>query len=723
MLRCARAAAMAFALVATACSGGSEPTLPQLDIVVASGDGQFGTAGQVLSDRLQVVVRSSQGAAPKKDVSIRWSVVQGDADFITSPATLTDESGSAYQSVRLGASAGEVRIKATVTDQESVSVSFTLFLVDEPLLQSLSAQQGVAGQSIQLNGLNFSPNPDHNVVLFSGIRGRVTSASTSLLTVEVPSCLASRDVGVTVQLGAVASDSLSLAVVGGDDFTELAPGQFIDVADDGGFTCLRLPGGADVSYLVVAYSASTIAAAEHRFVFTGLVDPSVSSSSGSASAVPGAFGLGAKPTSAAARNLQQEGVQAAFERALRLREARAISSGAHVTSAPVASAQAAPVAAPVKGDRRTFNVFNVDGGFDEVEAVAQYVGEKAVLFVEEVGADDFTEADLAAFARRFDDVIFPTVTGAFGQTSDQDGNERVVILFTATVNRLTPKGAQGFVGGFFYGVDLLDGRQGSNGGEVFYTLIPDPNGAYSDPRPKEKLLEVVPAILAHEFQHMVHFNERLLVLEAEAAEALWLSEGLAQMAEELVARAYDGLGDAEEADLFRLGNRGRIRRYLEAPEAVSLIVVSGQGSLQERGGGVLHVLYLSARGGQGVLGQLTKTTRIGVDNVTQRLGTSWEDLLANWWAATYLDGSGVGGNLEYAGLSLQDFLGETNYTLDPEVLGGSDFEEVGSLWSSSAEYYIVVPSLQGSVTLRLGGGAGGSSTTGAALRWRIVRLP
>jgi hypothetical protein len=148
-------------------------------------------------------------------------------------------------------------------------------------------------------------------------------------------------------------------------------------------------------------------------------------------------------------------------------------------------------------------------------------------------------------------------------------------------------------------------------------------------------------VLAHEFQHMVHFNERVLVRGALGQEALWLSEGLAQMAEELVARAYDALGDGNSAQLFRAGAVQRARRYLVGPDTVSVVVTSGQGSLAERGAGFLNVLYLEDQLGMGMLRDLTQTTRSGVANVELETGRAWPELLADWWAATYLDGPGV----------------------------------------------------------------------------------
>jgi hypothetical protein len=317
------------------------------------------------------------------------------------------------------------------------------------------------------------------------------------------------------------------------------------------------------------------------------------------------------------------------------------------------------------------------------------------------------------------------VTEAFGSPSDLDANERVIVLFTPKVNQLTPRGTDGFVGGFFYGLDLLD-RVGSNRAEIFYSLVPDATGQFADPRSREVVLAVLPAILAHEFQHMVHFNERILVRDAEATEALWLSEGLAQMAEELVARAFESAGDGANATRFRDGNRVRAGRYLADPSAVSLIVATGQGSLVERGAGWLYVLYLTDKaGGSSVLGQLTRSTRTGIANVTSVLSASWDDLLADWSSALFLDDHGpLDYPFEYPTVNLRTLLGGpgVSYPLVPQAVGASDFSRSGFLWSSSSAHYLLTPPPAGSVALRLGGESGGNAPADAAFRLRIVRL-
>ena len=79
------------------------------------------------------------------------------------------------------------------------------------------------------------------------------------------------------------------------------------------------------------------------------------------------------------------------------------------------------------GERRTFQVFDAPGSFTEVEAVARFVGARAALFVDVTApSGGYTDDDLRYFSDMFDDRIEPVVTGSFGETSDLDGNDRIV---------------------------------------------------------------------------------------------------------------------------------------------------------------------------------------------------------------------------------------------------------------------------------------------------------
>jgi hypothetical protein len=701
------------ALSLLACSGDPLlPTPPRLEVVVAGGNNQFGVAGEALSDPLSVVVRRIDTGAPESGISVHWTVEEGDASLLGGGVSTTADDGTASQHLRLGTVVGPVLIRAAAANREGVETSFSVHLIARPEVTSLSKAQARGGDTLTVTGRNFSSVPAHNVVLFSGIRGRTLASAPEELRVEVPACLPRRTVDVTAQLGTHVSQSVPLDVDDAGARTELAIGDWLDVSDDEGLTCLHLSGSGGAGYLAVVTSSSSVGAARYDYFLRGLSSLGEMPPPGS-----GADRLRTVPP-------PSPGFGERFEADLRRLETSLVA--AREPSAPSLAPAPAPTRVPAVGDRQTFQVLNAEGGFDQVEAVVRHVGLESVLYLDETApGDGFTEADLASLTAQFDGVVHPAVTGAFGNTSDLDENDRVVILFSPAVNRLTPRGADGFIGGFFYGVDLLD-REGSNQGEVFYALVPDPGGAFSDPRSKSLVMNVMPAILAHELQHMVHFNERVLVLGAENTEALWLSEGLAQMAEEIVARAYYDLDEVTKGDRFRSGNLTRARRYMAAPADISLIVATGQGSLGERGAAWLHTLYLwDSWGGADALRRLTKSTRTGLENITAVTGSTWEELFADWAAALYLDErASEPYPFEYPSVDLRGLLATStgSYPLAPEVVGSTDFTRAGSLWSSSMTHYIVVPPNSGSVALRLGGEAGGNLPNDASLRLRIVRL-
>jgi hypothetical protein len=740
---------IALAVAFAACSSGpTSVTLPPLQVIVASGDSQYGTVNQTLTEPLQVHVETVTTELPQKGVNVVWTVERGDAAIVGVATTVTDSTGAARVGVRLGASTGQVTVRAAIQGQARASAEFRLFTVERPALDAIAPTAADPGSSVTLTGVNFSPDPDQNVVLFGGVRGRVTMATTTQIVVTVPTCLPERQVGVTVQLGAVGSDPLSLAIGPGGEVLDLAIGEVFDAVDEGGFTCATVPGDLASAYLVAVHSVSAVGAASHPYRLNGLsAGGPLLAAAGRGRVPPSELvsrtdpGLGRVPPTAAeawswfARGLpvvsgEPPDPQALWDRYLREREAELTRARGSTGSAEVAPADPGPslldgpARVPMLNETRTFQVFSSTGGFTQVTAVARHIGAHAALFVDENAPDGgYTAADLQYLSALFDDLIHPTVVGEFGNASDLDQNDRIVILFTPAVNALTPRGATGFVGGFFYGVDLLPDATGSNRGEIFYALVPDPAGVHSDPRPKDALLDLTPAILAHEFQHMVHFNERVLVRGAEANEAIWLSEALAQYAEELAARAAEANGaPADEVEIFRAGTRARARRWLARPDTVSVVISAGSGNLPERGAGFLYLVYLADRFGDALAGDLTRTTRTGVTNLEAETGTEWGALLSDWWSAVWLDGPDPeSGPLVYPRFDLRGFVKDP-FPLQPVDPGGGDFARSGSLRSSAVAYYIVDPPVGGSTTLRLGGDGGGASAPQARMRMRIIRV-
>ncbi len=724
--------ALALAALLASCSRSpSTPSVDGLEIVAAGGDAQHGTAGVQLPEALRVVVREVATTRPVEDIRVRWTVEAGDAEIVGPDVAVTDVAGVATSSIRLGTTEGEIRVTASLVSDAARSASFRVFLVGTPVLESLTPDEAAAGERVVLTGENFSTVAEQNVVLFSGIRARVLEAAPDRLEVEVPSCLGARPVDVEARLGAVASEHLPFVVTEGGAVTELEVGEALDLTDEDGLGCVRLPGGAGVRYLAVTHTTSAVGAAAFGYELHGLAVPGGIL----AEAGPRPVDTGAPPASAPAPYAPRHAsgsLQDELDRRLRALERTLAPApgGLVLPERGPAGAPGAPPPVPVVGEQRDFFVYNGGEGtgaqaFDSVHATARYVGERVALFVDDdAPAEGFAHADLEAFAARFDEVIQPVVTETYGEPSDLDGNEVVVVLFTPVVNRMTPEDATSFVGGFFYGRDLLPQLDYSNAAEVFYALVPDPEGIHSGPRSVELVLGSVPAILAHEFQHMVHFNARVLTQPGGVQDALWMLEALAQMAEESVARYYLEVdSDTASAGLFRDGNRRRARLYLQSPDTISLVAASGRGTLGERGAGLLFLLYLDALEGGDLLWRLTNTQRSGVANIEAEVGRSWEDLVSDWWEATYRDEDGAGPDRRsYPGFDLPAFLGEPPPLAPPE-LGGVDFQAAGSLPSSAARYHLLRPPSGGSLSVRLGGPAGGPHATGAGMRLRIVRVP
>lgn len=686
--------------------GATEVLVPPASMVIASGDGQYGTVDSELTESLHVVITSVRTGLPIRGANVVWEVESGSAAFTTIATIPTDSTGSARVGVRLGTT-GVVMVRASLETQPSASVVFTLNTVDRPVLSSVTPGAAEPGGTVVLTGVNFSPMPDQNVVLFSGIRGVVTAASSTSLSVTVPTCLPEREVDITTQLGVVASGSRPLAVAAGGEVVTLDLGEVLDASDPESLACLTVAGSA--SYLAIVQSTGSLGAATYPWTLTSLAaDPrGPMLPSGALRSTDGEY----------SRDLSDP-VQD-FEEALRRIASEVASRDRPRLGVPLGP----PTPVPAVGERRTFQVYRSTGNFTEVTAEARFVGARAAFFVDDDAPDGgYDDKELEALSDQFDEVVHPTVTQSFGNESDIDASGRVIVLLSPQVNVLTTRGSAGFIGGFFFSVDLHPGEPGSNGSEVIYSIVPDPAGEYSDPRTKERLLEVTPAILAHEFQHMVNYNERRFVMGTMELEATWLSEGLAQYAEELVARVYDSQGDDEEVELYRGGARGRARRYLANPESVSLIISSGQGTLSERGGGFLFVMYLADRFGASIIDALTSTTHTGVANVETETGTEWGVLLSDWWSALWLDGTlAESDDRSYPTVDLRGFL-EAPFPLTGEALGGGDVSRTGSMRSASAAYYIVTPDADGSATLRLSGEAGGESLPQAGLKMRIIRI-
>lgn len=724
---------IAFLLGSAACFGdptGIE-TGDRVELLLESGHGQYAAPGTALADSLVVVVLRPDGQALEQPVEVQWTVVDGWGASVTPPASMTDGDQRARTALTLGSGPGVYTVRAVVPGQNADPVEFEARAAPAPTLESVSPTPVVPGEEATLQGTGFETELDRNDVLFSGIRAEVLGGGSTSLRVRVPACLNEPQVEVRAGLGSLRSDPVTVTVESPGAPMDLAVGDVRTVSDPAALSCLLLGGGADVEYLAVVHSTSPVAGLLHDYSLV-LRHPSdgMSAASGAHTTPDPDPRLRALPGEVSGDSFLGGGedVQEQWDRLLRERERALLRDGPGPVPAPLATA---PERVPEVGDRRTFSVYNGRGGFDTVEAEARFVGEHGVVYLDLSADGSFEPGDLAAFGSEFDDPIHTTVREGFGSESDLDGNDRVVILFTPVVNRLTAATSGGFVGGFFYGLDLLPGREGSNGGEIFYALVPDPDGVFGQRRSRNQVLSSVPSILTHEFQHMVHFNERVLVRGAEGTDAVWLSEALASTAEELVGDEFAIRGDAERAEMYRDGNRDRARAYLQRTDDTGLVFNPGSGTLQERGAGWLFLEHVRGRnpgsdGGRWILQGLTRTTRTGVDNVVSVVGSQWADLVSPWTAALYLDGLGlpVDGRYTFQGLDLRAELTSSggSYPLQPPVHGGADLTTEARIPSATASYALLRVDAPEGLAVNVAAPRGGALPAHAGIGFTVVRL-
>ena len=668
------------ALVGAAC--GKDATGPaQRPVAIAAVDGnaQFGLARATLELLLTVQLTDAGTGAPVKDIAVSWRVTSGPGASVTATKAATDEIGLASAQLTLGPAAGPYRVEATAPMLVGGPASFEANAIPQPSVQSIAPLVAAAGSTVVITGSNFHPVPGNNTVLFDGWRGTVTAAAPERLDVTVPRCVLTRDVNVTVAIGAVRTSSLRLRTVAAAvPVVTLARGQARVFTDPDDFDCLvfdGVPAGAE--YLIVVQNAAQRVGFPVRFELNAIT------------------GAGAPATFAAARQPPVRREASDWELLLRRREqslgrpgaagASAASSGAGVTGPP-----------PRVGDRRTFNVLKRDLTSRSITAEVRVVSQRAALYVDlQAPASGFTDADLVRLGAMFDDPIYATDVDVFGAPSDIDANGVVLMVFTPAVNELTERSASGFIAGYFYGCDLVAASRckDTNSGEIVYSMVPDPSGQFSASRSKDTVLRTVPGVLAHEFQHMIHFGRR-----GGSLDVLWVAEGLAHAAEDIVGDVFLARGDAVTANDFRRPNHVRTQFFLGQTAATPLISEEAPGSLELRGAAWLFVKYLTGHyGGTDLLGRLTAMTGKGVPNITTATGQPWPSLLGAFaiaiWAddAPELAGVTIDSGYRFTNLDVRATLANVSggYSLRPATLAWGDFQWSGTVASAGEEYTLI----------------------------------
>ncbi len=257
------------------------------------------------------------------------------------------------------------------------------------------------------------------------------------------------------------------------------------------------------------------------------------------------------------------------------------------------------------GTRRLFHASNVDTEeqFD-LYAILEYKTEHVYMWVEE--GESVDQDDLKAAADLFEEETYATNRAFFGSewSPGVDNDPHLSILHATNLGRS--------VAGYYSSADefVSEVREDSNEMEMFYINIDNvcPDSSFYN------------GVLAHEFQHMIHwYNDR--------NEETWLNEGFSELATYLNG--------------FDVGGSDYL--FTDAPDTQLNTWPSGPGVAGPNyGGAYLFTSYFLGRFGSDATKALVaheENSFTSVEDVLREQGSdlAYEDLFGDWVVANLLD--------------------------------------------------------------------------------------
>lgn len=432
---------------------------------------------------------------------------------------------------------------------------------------------------------------------------------------------------------------------------------------------------------------------------------------------------------------------------------------ASVAGEPSMSSTAAggPAAVPNEGDGTFFKTSCRSSTLpDSIPATAVSVGSAGAIYEGDNVTTGFSDASYDSIAATFDTINFATDTTYFGAPGDIDGNGRIILFFTEIVNELTTGSYDdGFVAGYFCPADLLDPSQTSqktNFAEMFYLVVPDPNGNLNGgggSLTEEEVRSVVQGVVAHEFQHLINAQ-----VGGGGAQDVWINEGLSHLAEEVNGHAATGnqpgqeltaadlTADQDAFDQYYVANLANLGTYLAEPHAdIGLLASTDPGvpnTFRMRGAAWSFVRYLLDRfESPSTEQQLTRdlilnSASLSRDAVSQVTGTSFDELVVDWAGMLAVEDRGI--SSLRSGLTLPSYqlrevyvtlTGSNTYPLENAVVTadlGSDTSVPADLFTGTGRYLrLTGPGSTENTGLRLAEPFGGQIDPGIAPNLLLVR--
>ena len=523
---------------------------------------------------------------------------------------------------------GTATITVSATDPGGLSaeLSFDITVTrasQEPVvITGVAPEVLVEGENATIMGTGFSLSAADNQVSIGGLPAMVTAVSDTSLSIVVPEadCQPPRRVELRVAIADL-SDARTVGVTPGPPDDLIAyDGLYVTASGDG---CIQLPGSeAGGEYLIGVVSTSEDVSSLTAVTLNGIPgDAAVAGTAGAVAALSGKAytGLASSvlPRPVASRrprpsiDAQSRLDSQAFDRPGRdyaahnriMARNEELSRRLGRTTLPSFDGTAGAVRSVEVGDTLTLEVSPSCSESHPVQAVVRSVG-TGLVWLEDLDnpSGTFTDSELAELGRFYSDYTKGVHDDYFGGLPDVDGNGQVLILMTKETNRRER------VFGYVYGEDLYPKSEcsTSNEAEIFYGLVPDPDGSIGRSWTKEQVLAVYPALLTHEITHIVQFGARHFG-SASANKATWELEGGATLSEQLVGYRLFGHGSGQNLGWTEF-LRDELQQYY-VPWLRDMVFFFGGGPEGSRIAGVPEECSWVGRPGEGNTGPCLEPQR------------------------------------------------------------------------------------------------------------------
>jgi hypothetical protein len=292
---------------------------------------------------------------------------------------------------------------------------------------------------------------------------------------------------------------------------------------------------------------------------------------------------------------------------------------------------------PFQG-RATVLDFNIDPAYDyqgrsEITAFLHQIGGNAYFYVEDNYYNGLSIEDkktfsdsVKALSDEFDNIIYPQLTALYGSEwkSGIDNDDRITIL----LSKLTTNS-----GGYFYSGDEYPKAQVSNSNEkemIYFNV-----DFVTDPLAKD--------YLAHEFVHMINFNQKERLNGAE--EEVWLNEARAEMAPTIL-----GYNDVYANSSLQK----RVRTFIQNPNDS---LTEFKGDISDYGVLNIFTQYLLDHYGSKILVDSLHSPETGIASLNEALAKNgydedFSDIFTNWTVALLVNDCTLGSKYCFLNKSL-----------------------------------------------------------------------